>query len=224
MSSHGYFEGAATHLAGLKPHCICAVKECRTELEKVHQLQTNLDLTLAELRILLNRARQRAGMINKKKPTMEPKVMDRVKSATMGALKLMCQENRLGELRMLQDDEQYCRWAVREVQESSGPDSGLVRFVRWSETVLNGEMETDTEWTPVNLPTDHTSTPTKIKAVVSMGSPASPGANPASGSSSQETANVEIAQLCLENAKLAEKIRNLEQLMGEMLAEKKTKA
>ena len=42
---------------------------------------------------------------------------------------------------VMAEDYQYCEWAIREVATAPSPDWKLIRFARWCEKVINGEME-----------------------------------------------------------------------------------
>ena len=104
-----YALGTAVVTPGLKPHYMCNLRECRVELEMVHGVQANPDLTVAEMRVLLKAARLRAGMIVAKGKTPDLEEMNKIKDAKLPALKEMCQERGIsygpkptvGELRVL---------------------------------------------------------------------------------------------------------------------------
>ena len=108
-SMSSYPVGTAIQKQSLKPHYTCNKTECKRELEEVHGIYPNSDLSVEELRVLLRGARVQSGMINDKKAGKTTEIMDQIKSANLGALKEMCADNLIthsnnptvGELRML---------------------------------------------------------------------------------------------------------------------------
>ena len=99
--------GTPTMMSGIKPHYLCNKEECIQEL-RGYGTNPRKDLTLPELRVLVRRGRQDAGLVSQP-PGKDKDIMAEINGANAAKLKHMAEERCLpctnkmsvGEYRMI---------------------------------------------------------------------------------------------------------------------------
>ena len=92
--STGYWKGLTIMEAQMKPHYQCTAKECRKELEALHQVRPNDDMTVAELRVMLKEYRIRMNLLHPK-VKQNNEIMARIKVAGVKELRDLCTEHKI---------------------------------------------------------------------------------------------------------------------------------